>query len=268
MQVKRGQDLIDPATFRFVGLIYALPGTGKTPWVGSADSLSLGVAACETGHGNGLLSIADRKFDYVEPENLLDLEKFCKGEIFPEKKEVLALDSISAMARTFVKDAALAIPRTKGESPKRKLGIPELDDYGSIAEMVRKTINLLIKSNPDKHIIVTALEKYDKPNENDPPGTEALVGPDLAGQLFLAAPAMFDFVFRMRTRPKLRNPNDAKSRYQERYLVTQQEAGVIAKCRSNAKGLPLLDREEVFDMVTGQGSFPWILAKILKGYEK
>jgi hypothetical protein len=170
------------------------------------------------------------------------------------------------MAKTLVKDAALKIPRRGGESEKRKLGIPELDDYGSIGEMTRHIINLLIEANPTKHIIVSATEKYDRPNENDPPGTESLIGPDLAGQMFLGAPAMFDFVLRLRTRPKLRNPVDAKTRYSERYFITGAESGVIAKCRSNANGLSLLDREEIFDLATGQGSFEYLRVKILRGY--
>jgi len=248
-------------------LLYGLPGSGKTQWIGTCPPEETGIAACETGVGKGLLTIADLGFECCEPENLNELEKFCRGDVFPSKR-ILVLDSLSSMAKTFVKDAALAIPRKQGESPKRKLGIPELDDYGSIGEMTRKLINILCQANPTKHIIVTATEKYDRPNENDPPGTESLIGPDLAGQMFLGAPAMFDFVLRLRTRPKLRNPSDAKSRYNERYFLTTQESGVIAKCRSNSKGVPLLDREEIFDLTTGQGSFPYILDKILKGYEK
>ena len=125
---------------------------------------------------------------------------------------------------------------------------------------------MLISLNPNRHIIVTATEKYDRPNENDAPGTESLIGPELAGQMFLGAPAMFDFVFRLRTRSKLRDPRDAKSRYTERYLITQQESGVLAKSRPNVKGIGILDREEVFDIGTGQGGFPYILNKLLKGY--
>lgn len=265
MKVSNTAELLDPKVFRFVGLIYSLPGCGKTTWLGTCPSTDLEVAACETGHGGGLLSIADKKVDFCIPETLDDLVTFCKTPIF-KNKTIKGLDSITAMARTFIKDAALRIPRAKGESDKRKMGIPELDDYGSIGELTRKVIQLLITANPDKHVIVTALEKYDKPNENDPPGTESLIGPDLAGQLFLAAPAMFDFVLRMRTRSKLRDPKDAKSRYSERFFMTQQEQGVIAKCRA-VHGKPLLDREEVFDQETGQGSFPYLLDKIVKGYE-
>lgn len=249
-----------------VALVYGLPGVGKTTWIGTCPPADTGIAACETGNGGGLLSIADKGFECVLPENLNELEKFCRGEVFPNKR-VLVLDSLSSMAKTFVKDAALRIPRRAGESEKRRLGIPELDDYGSIGEMTRKIIQIIIGANPTKHIICTATEKYDRPNENDPPGTESLIGPDLAGQMFLGAPAMFDFVLRLRTRPKLRNPADAKTRYNERYFLTTQESGVIAKCRSNSRGVALLDREEIFDPSTGAGTFDYLLNKILKGYQ-
>lgn len=248
-----------------VALIYGLPGSGKTSWIGTLPPEDTGIAACETGNGKGLLTIADRGFECVEPADLLELEKFCNGSVFPSKK-VLVLDSLSAMYKTFIKDAALKIPRRMGESDKRKMGIPELDDYGAIGEMTRRLLNGFMNANPDKHLIVTATEKYDRPNENDPPGTESLIGPDLAGQMFLGSAAMFDFVLRLRTRPKLRDPKDPKSRYGERYFLTQQESGTIAKCRSNSKGLPLLDREEVFDITTGVGGFEYLLDKILRGY--
>lgn len=266
IQVRNTKDYLSPETFRFVGLIYGLPGTGKTSWLGTIPPEDIGIAACETGLGNGLLSIADKGVDHIVVESLSDLEAFCKGQVFPKKK-VLALDSISAMAKTFIKDAALKIPRAKGNSDKRQLGIPELDDYGSIAEMTRKAIVLLVNANPDKHVVCTATEKYDRPNENDAPGTESLIGPELAGQMFLGAPAMFDFVLRLRTRPKLRNPQDAKTRYSERYFLTQQESGVVAKSRSNAGNKSILDREEIFDIESGQGSFPYLIKKIVDGYK-
>src|SRR5581483_2364564 len=170
-------------------LIYSLPGTGKTTFIGTCPPEEVGAAACETGQGNGLLSIAERGIDYCVPETLEDLQQFCEGKVFPKKK-ILVIDSLSAMVKTIIKDAALKIPRANGESPKRKAGIPELDDYGTIGELTRKALQLLIGANPDKHILVTALERYDKPGPNDPPGTEPLIGPDLAGQMFLGSPAM------------------------------------------------------------------------------
>jgi hypothetical protein len=267
IKIRNSKEFIDPDKFRMVVLLYGLPGVGKTSWLGTCPPAETAIAACETGNGKGLLSIADREFDCIEPENLSELEQFCTNKIFPHKK-ILVLDSLSAMYKSFIKDAALKIPRQMGDTDKRKMGIPELVDYGVMAELTRRLLNILINNNPDKHIIVTATEKYDRPNENDAPGTESLIGPDLAGQMFLGSAAMFDFVLRLRTRPKLRDSKDPKSRYGERYFITQQESGTIAKCRSNSKGVPLLDREEVFDQITGQGSFPYLLDKIKSGYAR
>jgi AAA domain len=265
LKVRNSREYINPETFRIVALLYGLPGSGKTSWIGTLPHKDTIIAACETGLGKGVLTIADKGFDVVEPDSLVELEEFCRGRVGTNKK-ALVLDSLSAMAKTFIKETALRMPRKMGDSDKRRMGIPELDDYGTIGELTRKLLNILISSNPDKHIIVTATEKYDRPNENDPPGTESLIGPDLAGQMFLGAPAMFDFVLRLRTRPKLRDPKDPRSRYGERYFLTQQESGTIAKCRSNSRGVPLLDREEVFDQHTGQGGFQYILDKLLQGY--
>jgi hypothetical protein len=264
LEIKNTKDLIVPNTFRFVGLVYGLPGSGKTSWVGTCPAADTGIAACDLGNGKGLLSIADKGFDAVEPDNLLELEKFVKGEVFPDKK-ILVLDNLSTMARTIVKDAALSIP-TAG-SATRKYGVPDMKDYGTIAEMIRKVIILLINSNPDKHIIVTAHERYDRPNENDAPGTESLIGPELSGSMFTAAPSMFDFVFRLRTRPMMRTPGDAKTKYIQRYFNTQQASGLITKCRATMKSKSLLDSEEIFDLETGQGSFPALINKIVEGYK-
>lgn len=243
--------------------MYSLPGTGKTTWVGTCPPEDTGIAACDFGTGSGLLPVVEKPFEYIEPESLTDLEKFAKGEVFPDKK-ILVLDNLSTMARTLVKDAALAIPVSG--SATRRYGVPDLKDYGTIAEMVRRIIIVLINANPTKHIIVTAHEKYDRPGENDAPGTESLIGPELSGQLFTAAPSMFDFVLRLRTRSLLRNPADAKSRYSQRYFQTAQQSGVIAKCRATVNKKSLLDNEEVFDIDSGAGSFPALLNKIIAGY--
>jgi hypothetical protein len=192
------------------------------------------------------------------------MEKFAKGEVFPNKK-ILVLDNLSTMARTIVKDAALSIPMSGGQS-RSQFGVAELRDYMVMAEIIRKTLVVLINANPTKHIVVCCHEKYDRPNENDAPGTESLVGPELSGQLFTAAPSMFDFVLRLRTRSLLRNPADPRSRYSQRYFQTNQERGVIAKCRATKNGKALLDQEEVFDLETGVGGFPYLLNKIVAGY--
>jgi hypothetical protein len=245
-------------------LVYSLPGTGKTTWVGTCPPEDTGIAACDLGAGSGLLPICERAFEYIEPTDLNDLEKFAKGEVFPTKK-ILVLDNLSTMAKTIVKDAALAIPING--STTRKYGVPDLKDYSTMAEMVRRIVITLINANPTKHIIVCAHEKYDRPNESDAPGTESLIGPELSGQLFTAAPSMFDFVLRLRTRSLLRNPADAKSRYAQRYFQTNQEPGIIAKCRATVNKKALLDREEPFDLDSGAGSFPSLLDKIIRGYQ-
>lgn len=266
--VRNTKEYLDPDKFRFIGLIYGLAGTGKTSWLGSCKPEDIGIAACETGIGNGLLSIAANGFDHIILENLADLESFCKGNVFKNKK-ILALDSLSAVARTLIKDAALRIPRARGETDKRKAGVPELDDFGVIAGFTQKYLNMLLTCNPTCHVLVTATEKFDKVNENDPPGTESTFGPNLAGQMYTEAPALFDFVLRMRVRPVLANPADAKSRYNQRYFITDKDSNTLAKCRSNdGRGVALLDKEEIFDLKTGQGSFYYLVEKIVGKYRE
>jgi hypothetical protein len=266
LQVKNSRDLIDPKNFKVKMLVYGLPGLGKTMFLSTAQQVgSLGIAACETGHGKGLLTIADAGIDYVEPVSYADFEGLCSGKVFSDKL-VLCLDSLSSMTKTFIKDYALSIPRSgRGDSPKRMQGIPELDDYGTMGELTRRLTAKLLER--DQHIIVTATERIDKPDPTDGPEASFMIGPDLPGQMFLGSTAMFDFVLRLRGRPKLANEKDPKSRYTERYFITQPDGmGTIAKCRSNHLGVPLLDREEVFNLKTGQGTFPYLLKKIVDGY--
>lgn len=264
LTVRNTREYINPAKFRMVALVYGLPGSGKTEWIGTCDPEEAGIVACETGQGNGLLTIAAKGFQHIIPESLADLEAVCNGQVFKDKK-VIVLDSLSAMARTLIKDAALKIPQASDAT--RQLGIPSLRDFGVIAALTSSLLNKLFRNNPDKHILVTATERWDKPGENDPPGTEGLFGPQLSGQMFTEAPAMLDFVLRLRTRAVLKNPQDAKSRFLQRYFQTDKQPGVLAKCRANnGKGKALLAPEEVFDLATGEGTFPYMLKKITDGY--
>jgi len=261
LEIKNTSDIITADNFRWKVLIYSLPGCGKTLWASGATNP--GIAACETGSGKGLLTIADRGLPFVEPATVADFEAFCSGQIFKDK-DTLIVDSLSDMVKTFVKDYALTIPRSRGESPKRRAGVPELDDYGVMGEVTRRLLRKLL--NLDKHIVVTATMRIDKPDAEA--GGEIIIGPDLPGQMFLGSTAMFDTVMALRTRPMLRDPKDAKSRYTERYLISQPEGALIAKCRSNVAGQPLLAREEVFDPATGRGTWPDLYGKILKGYSQ
>jgi len=262
LERKNSNSLIDPKNLKLKILIAGLPGAGKTSFVGTIPNCI--VAACETGHGAGLLSVAERNIDYVEPSSYQELESFCSGDVAKDK-EALAIDSLSAMTRTFIKNYAITnFPRSRGETPKRRAGIPELDDYGTIGECTRRLLAKLLAL--PKHIVVTATLRL--PEAADPEtGREAKpAAPDLPGQLALASAAMFDTVLILRTRPALRDARDAKSRYTQRYWLTQGNEQWVAKSRLNAQGAPLLAEEEVFDLQTGQGSFPYLLEKVLRGY--
>lgn len=258
LQVRNSKTLIDPDNFKFKALVIGLTGVGKTQFLGTVPNI--GVAACETGQGSGLLTIASQGIDFIEPSSLADLDAVCKGMIFKDKSAI-GLDSLSDMYKTFIKQAALAIPRKGAESEKRLQGIPELDDYGVMAEMVRRLLrNLLVQ---DKHILVTAGMKIDRPDPESGQ-TQMLVGPDLPGQMFLNSPAMFDIVLFLRSRPV--DLRDKKNPIYQRYFMTAGDGTYIAKCRSVIDGVSLLDKEEVFDLKTGQGTFPYLLAKIQTKY--
>jgi hypothetical protein len=167
----------------------------------------------------------------------------------------------SAMARTLVKDYALKIPRRGANSPKREQGVPELDDYGVMAEITRRILDALI--NLDKNVIVTALEKTEK----DADGAPVAVGPDLPGQMFLAAPSMFDCVYYLKTRKAFKVATDPKTAYTQHYLLTKNDGFHVGGDRNNIDGRAILAPEEIFDITTGQGTFPAIQAKILAAYQ-
>ena len=262
MEIKNTKDLMDPDKLRLKVLVYGLAGTGKTLWASAAPNP--GFIACETGQGSGLQTIAQKGLDYVEPQTIADFEAVCRGQIF-EDKDTIVLDSLTEMNKTFIKDAALAIPRTRGNSMKRQRGVPELDDYGTMAELTRRLLRRLL--DLDKHIVVTATLKVDTPDPESGKGS-LTIGPELPGQLFRGSPAMFDAVFCMRTRSLLRDPKDAKTRYSERYFVTQPTNTIIAKCRYGGDNAPFLAPEETFSLESGAGSFTDILDRIKAGYAK
>lgn len=207
-----------------------------------------------------MLSIASKSLPYVCPSTLGDFEAICTGGVFKDR-ETIVLDSLSAMVRGFIKDHAIAMPRRGVDSPKRKAGVPELDDYMTMAEITRRLLSALL--DLDKNIIVTALEK----SEKDENGAITGIGPDLPGQLFLGAPALFDSVLYLKTRSKLRTPADPKSRFTEHYLITQNDGCHVGKDRNNINGKAPLAPEEVFDIGTGAGSFTALRDKILAGYQ-
>jgi hypothetical protein len=242
-------------------LVYGLPGSGKTKFVSTAPDV--GVAACETGLGKGLATVLKAGLDYVDPVTYQEFDQICSGLVFKDKKSI-ALDSLSDMTSTFIKDYALSFPRAKGETLKRKAGVPELDDYGVMGEVTRRLVRKLIDSG--KHVIATATLKIDKPDADTGQG-QYLVCPNLPGAMSVGSTAMFDLVLCFRTRSKLRDKNDAKSRYTEHYITAKGNEGLLAKCRHNdLLGKALIPDEFVMNLETGEGTFPWILERIRTGY--
>lgn len=261
--LRNTRDLIKPDEYRLKILLYGLHGIGKTTFLSTVPDI--GIGASETGHGKGLIGIATKDLDYVELNSYDDFAEFCALSVFKDKSAI-GLDSLSDVVKTYVKVKALSIPRSRGESEKRRMGVPELDDYGTMGELTRMNLRKLI--DQPKHIVVTAGLRIDKP---DPEGgqSEMLVGPDLAGQMFLGSTAMFDLVLCMRTRSRLKNPADAKSRFTEYYYITNSpgSGGIIAKNRLAVKdGKSFLPQEVVFDPEKGEGDFNWLLNRAKTAY--
>jgi hypothetical protein len=261
LEVKNTRELINPDTFKWKVLVVAMPGVGKTTWAAGAENP--GIAASETGEGAGLLPIAEHGLDYVTPTSEKDFDAICSGAIFKDKSSIV-LDSASDMCKTFIKDAALAIPRMKGNSDKRAKGVPELDDFGVMGEIFRRLLRKLL--NQPKHIVVTATMRIRTPDAETGQG-QFIIGPDLPGELMLGAPAMFDTVMILKTRQLLKDPKDAKSKYNQRYFITQSDGIHVAKNRaSRLGGVPLLASEEIYDLETGKGSWKDLFQKIKVGY--
>lgn len=263
--IRNSRELINPDKYKAKILIFGVSGVGKTEW--ASDAPNPGVAACETGEGNGLLTAARKGVDYIEPETYQDFEAFCNGQYFKDK-DSLILDSLSTSNTKFIVPQAISLaPRKSGDSGKRGIGLPELDDYKTMGELMRKNVNKLL--DIDKHIICTALLKIKEPNMETGQG-EYIVGPDLPGAMMLASPAMFDVVMCLKTESKLADPRDAKSRYTERYWVTASDGkGLIAKSRNiTAGGTPILPARITWDIKTGEGSFPDILNRIKQAYRE
>jgi hypothetical protein len=260
LDVRNTRDLIKPESYNWKVLLVAPPGIGKTTWVGTAPDV--GIAACETGEGGGTLSIVKAGVDFVEPRTFADFRSICYDTFGPfQKKRTVALDSLTYMTRTFIKEHVLSAFPAKNprEAMRRQAGIPSGFDFGEIAELTRNLLNALL--NQKKHVIVTTLAK----SEKDDNGIIVGIKPDLPGALADAAAAMFDTVIYLKVRKLLKDPRDPRSAYMQRYFVTQADGVHLAKDRNNS-GRPFLGQEEIFDKDSGEGSFPYLLNKILAGH--
>ena len=218
--VKTTRGLIRPG-WKMKVLIYGVAGAGKTTWAGSAPAPLIG--ACETGEGHGLMPLANREARYVRLTTVEELDEFIQFAAKDPDSQTVVLDSVTAMCQTFVKDKALSLPRRGPESEKRKLGLPELDDYGSMGELIRSRVMRLLEI--DKHVILTALRRH---REGDPErGVPELIGPMLPGAAFEAVPGMVDHVFLLESRRKIVN---GKSTF-VRTLITAPRGIIVAKTR-------------------------------------
>jgi hypothetical protein len=203
-------------------LIYGSPGTGKTTWCGGAPRPLF--VACETGVANGLLPLVSRSdVRYVEVKSLKELDDCLKFAATDPDSDTVVLDSVTAMVQTFIRAAALAIPRRYGDTDKRRAGIPELDDYGVMGELLRSRIHRLLEI--DKHIIITALSKFREPDVEK--GVPAAMGPMLPGQAFEAIPGMMDHVFYLESKRAVKN---SKTEYY-RIIHTVSPGVILAKTR-------------------------------------
>jgi hypothetical protein len=262
LDVKNTRNLVDSTQLRWKVLIIGRPGVGKTSWLSTVPDI--GVVACETGHGSGLLSVAHSGIEFVEPKNFIDFRSVCLDTFAPfQKKHAVGLDSLTAMTKNFIKDHVLSSFPSKNprEAMRRTAGVMSGFDYGDLAEVTRNLLNYLLAQN--KHVVVTCLEKTEK----DDNGIVTAIGPDLPGALGTSAAAMFDSVLYLKIRRMLRDPRDPKSAYFERYFITNGDGIHVSKDRNSVNSKPFLAQEEIFSPTEGRGTFADLFAKILAGHD-
>jgi hypothetical protein len=239
-----------------------LPGSGKTSF--AATCPNPGFVAGETGHGNGLLPVAEGGFDYVIPKTYADLKQIATGGIFADK-DTIVIDGMSEICQSIIKDEALTVPRRLGDSEKRRMGVPERDDYQVMGELSRRFLRQLLQL--DKHIIITCLLRMYQPPDPKENQKEKIGGPDLPGELAVTIGAMVDHVLWLKTRPAMRN-NDPKQRYLERYFDTVGSSQYIAKSRSTVSRSQILAPEIVFDIQADKGTFADLYRRVEAAYGK
>lgn len=264
METRKLSNIIEPSTFKWKILLIGRPGVGKSTWLAAVPDI--GITACETGQGSGLLSAAhnnNTSADVAEPKTFADFRSVCYDTFAPfQKKAAVGLDSLTSMTKGFIMAHVLSSfpARNPREAMRRQAGVPTGFDYGDAADTTRSLLQQLLNQN--KHVIVTALEK----SEKDENGVVVSIGPDLPGQLALGAPALFDTVLYLKSRKVLRDPRDPKSAFYERYFVTGNDGIHIAKDRNSVNGRSFLAPEEIFDLEKGTGTFTYLLNKILAGH--
>lgn len=262
MELRESSALVSAENLRWKVLLVGRPGTGKTSWLSTVPGI--GIAACETGHGSGILSVAHNNVKFVEPKNFTDFRSICLDTFEGFRGlQAVGLDSLTYMTKTFIKDHVLAnFPaKNRTEAMRRSAGVPTGFDYGDIASVTHGLLNPLLGQH--KHVIVTCLEKAVKNSDGDIIG----IGPDLPGALADGAPALFDTVLYLKVRKVLRDPRDPKSVFYERYFVTANDGFHVGKDRNSSKFKSFLSYEEIFDPDRNLGTFPKLFEKILAGHD-
>lgn len=201
MQVSNTSD-IKPTNIN--ALIYGQSGVGKTFRASTLTGKTLLISM-----ESGLLSLKDKKIDYIEvkgKEKVKELSKILE-EIEKSDYENIYIDSLTEISQAFYE---LSQQKYTDESQTLKR-------FGYVKEITIAFIKKIRDLN--KNIFVTALEKVDK----DEVGRRFLV-PDLIGSVASTVPVFFDFVFYL----KIVEREDQK----HRLFITQPIDGCIAKDRS------------------------------------
>lgn len=265
MDVRKLSDIVAPGNLQWKVLIVGRPGTGKSTWLSGVPGI--GIAACETGHGSGMLSAAHTVNPtalLAEPKTFTDFRSICLGTFAPfQNLTAVGLDSLTYMTKGFIKDHVLSTFPAKNarEVMRRQAGVPTGFDYGDIADVTRTLLNYLLAQQ--KHVVVTCLEKVEK----DDNGVITGIGPDLPGALGTSAAAMFDSVLYLKIRRVVRDPRDPKTAFLERYFITNGDGVHVSKDRNSLNSKPFLAQEEVFNPDLGQGTFTALFKKILAGHD-
>lgn len=77
---------------------------------------------------------------------------------------------------------------------------------------------------------------------------------------------MFDVVMKLTSRSALKDPRDPKSKYLERYFLTESDGQYICKSRLRNGTKSIFPNEVVFDADRNLGTFNWFLQTALKSY--